>query len=88
MDVDCPQMKRCIEIAQICVDGDQHNRPTIGEIIRMLNEAETMIHKVPAVISESTNDPGSSVYQVGSIIIEAKYVIVLFSCNIGDLSSA
>lgn len=35
---DSPQVKRCIEIAQLCVNADEHKRPTIDEIIAMLNE--------------------------------------------------
>nr|CAB3489481.1 unnamed protein product [Digitaria exilis] len=38
--IDSPQMERCIEIAQLCMDADEHKRPTIDEIIGMLNEAQ------------------------------------------------
>ncbi|XP_034568828.1 uncharacterized protein [Setaria viridis] len=41
-DKDCPQMKRCIKIAQLCVDPDQQRRPTIDNIIDMLNVKESM----------------------------------------------
>ncbi|CAM0908622.1 unnamed protein product [Alopecurus aequalis] len=34
---DCPQMKSCIDIARACVEIDQSNRPTIGEITDILN---------------------------------------------------
>uniref|UniRef100_A0A0A8Y1I8 Protein kinase domain-containing protein n=1 Tax=Arundo donax TaxID=35708 RepID=A0A0A8Y1I8_ARUDO len=64
MNVDCPQMKRCIELAQICVDSDPHKRPSMDDIIRTLNETETMIQKDLPIIREPRNDPESSVYQV------------------------
>ncbi|XP_062182833.1 uncharacterized protein LOC133886939 isoform X2 [Phragmites australis] len=63
IDVDCPQMKRCIELAQICVDSDPHNRPTMTEIIHKQNETETMFQKDPPIIREPRNDPESSLYQ-------------------------
>ena len=64
IDVDCSQKKICIELAQICIDSNPHNRPTIDEIIQKLNETETMILKDPTVIREPRNDPESSLYQV------------------------
>ncbi|CAO2147725.1 unnamed protein product [Urochloa humidicola] len=42
-DIYCSQVKRCIRIAQLCVDDDQHRRPTIDCIIDMLNKKETVI---------------------------------------------
>ncbi|XP_066339736.1 receptor like protein kinase S.2-like isoform X4 [Miscanthus floridulus] len=39
----CQQVKKCIEIASQCVEGDRHKRPNIGAIVRMLDETETMI---------------------------------------------
>ncbi|XP_024318739.1 clathrin heavy chain 1-like isoform X3 [Brachypodium distachyon] len=45
---DCPQVKRCIEIAQACVDDDQHKRPAISEIIHKLDELETTVDS-PAI---------------------------------------
>ncbi|VAH40100.1 unnamed protein product [Triticum turgidum subsp. durum] len=50
------QVKRCIEIALNCVDADRHKRPSIGEIINVLNEMETAI-QVPGA---SMNHTGSS----------------------------
>ncbi|XP_039776368.1 receptor-like kinase LIP1 isoform X3 [Panicum virgatum] len=35
--IENPQEKRCIKIAQLCVDADEHKRPTVDEIIGMLN---------------------------------------------------
>ncbi|MBC2899794.1 hypothetical protein CFC21_112614, partial [Triticum aestivum] len=36
------QVKRCIEIALSCLEADRSNRPSIGDIIRKLNETEAM----------------------------------------------
>jgi len=57
-------MKRCIEIAQRCVDTDPHKRPTAGEIIHYLKETEILIEKDSPTIDEPRNDPGSSLHQV------------------------
>ena len=67
IDAPCPQMKRCIEIAQRCVDTDPHKRPTAGEIIHYLKETEILIEKDSPTIDEPRNDPGSSLHQVGTI---------------------
>jgi len=64
IDAPCPQMKRCIEIAQRCVDTDPHKRPTAGEIIHYLKETEILIEKDSPTIDEPRNDPGSSLHQV------------------------
>ncbi|CAM0145557.1 unnamed protein product [Urochloa decumbens] len=40
-DTDNPQVKRCIQIAQVCVDDDPCKRPTIDCIINMLSENKT-----------------------------------------------
>lgn len=37
----CQQVKRCIEIALNSVEADRDKRPSIGEIIDMLNKTET-----------------------------------------------
>ncbi|KAG2576981.1 uncharacterized protein LOC120680081 [Panicum virgatum] len=58
IDVDCPQMKKCIEIAQMCVNCDQHSRPTIDQIICELNETET------------AKEQGSSIYQINKEVQE------------------
>ncbi|KAK3136592.1 hypothetical protein QOZ80_5BG0439080 [Eleusine coracana subsp. coracana] len=39
----CEQVKRCIEIAQYCVENDRHKRPNIVDIISKLNETENSI---------------------------------------------
>ncbi|XP_048554034.1 uncharacterized protein LOC125535013 isoform X3 [Triticum urartu] len=44
------QVKKCLEIAVRCVEYDRHKRPTIGEIVRMLNETETSL--IPQIDSE------------------------------------
>lgn len=56
------QVKRCIEIALNCVDADRHKRPSIGEIINVLNEMETAI-QVPGA---SMNHTGSSMNKINS----------------------
>ncbi|KAL6595552.1 hypothetical protein ACP70R_047892 [Stipagrostis hirtigluma subsp. patula] len=58
LDIDCPQMKRCIEIAQLCVDADQHKRPTIDDIINMLNDGKDTVR----------NNPRSSLEQESSSV--------------------
>ncbi|CAM0885780.1 unnamed protein product [Alopecurus aequalis] len=45
LDVDGPEAKVCIKIAQTCLHADQHKRPTIGKIIHELNELENVIRK-------------------------------------------
>lgn len=46
ISIDCSKVQRCIEVAQLCVDDDQNNRPSIDCIIDMLNEKETMFQTV------------------------------------------
>ncbi|CAN6227185.1 unnamed protein product [Urochloa humidicola] len=41
-DIECPRMEICVKIAQLCMDPDQHRRPTIDSIIDMLNVKETV----------------------------------------------
>ncbi|XP_025821548.1 putative cysteine-rich receptor-like protein kinase 12 isoform X5 [Panicum hallii] len=77
IDASCPQMKRCIEIAQRCVDTDPHMRPTAGEIILYLKEKEIMIQKDPPTIDEPRNDPRSSLHQSGYFICGTSYPEVL-----------
>lgn len=48
LNADCPQVRRCIEIAQACVDDDQHKRFAIDEIIHKLDELETIVDS-PAI---------------------------------------
>lgn len=50
------QVKRCIEIALSCLEADRRKRPSIGDIIRKLNETETMLQ----TSSGFTNDQGLS----------------------------
>lgn len=35
------QVKRCMEIALRCVEADRYKRPSIGDIVKQLNEIET-----------------------------------------------
>ncbi|XP_048548950.1 uncharacterized protein LOC125528538, partial [Triticum urartu] len=55
------QVKRCIEVALSCVDPDRHKRPSIGEIINVLNETETAIQV-----------PGASMNHTGSTLNKGK----------------
>uniref|UniRef100_A0ACD5VMX8 Uncharacterized protein n=1 Tax=Avena sativa TaxID=4498 RepID=A0ACD5VMX8_AVESA len=42
LDMESPQVKSCIEIAQTCVALDQHERPSIVEIMQKLNDIERL----------------------------------------------
>ncbi|OQU83226.1 hypothetical protein SORBI_3005G093101 [Sorghum bicolor] len=44
LEVDCKQVRRCIQIARRCMDHDRHKRPTIKDIVRQLNQ-----HKRPPI---------------------------------------
>lgn len=60
-------MKRCIEIAQICINRDPRNRPTTDEIIHSLKEIETIYHASQTYkpkINEPRDDPRSVLHQV------------------------
>lgn len=46
LDVGRPRVTSCIEIARNCIEADQDQRPTIGEIIRELDEMESMIQEL------------------------------------------
>jgi len=66
-DVDCPQVKTCIKIAQLCMDDDPSKRPTIDQIIDVLNGKETVsTEMVSPVLGHSRNNSGSSLEQMGS----------------------
>jgi hypothetical protein len=62
--LDNQQVKRIIEMAQLCVSADQHIRPTIDEFIDMVNEKETMTTVVSPVCGHSRSNSGSSLKQV------------------------
>ncbi|RLM58328.1 serine/threonine-protein kinase 3 [Panicum miliaceum] len=51
-------------MAQLCVSADQHIRPTIDELIDMLNEKETMTTVVSPVCGHSRSNSGSSLEQM------------------------
>ncbi|PUZ46710.1 hypothetical protein GQ55_7G104100 [Panicum hallii var. hallii] len=67
LDLDCPQVKTCIKIALLCVDNDQRKRPTIRNIIEMLNGKETMIEMVSTVNGNSRNNSGPSIKKAKSV---------------------
>ncbi|KAK3122970.1 hypothetical protein QOZ80_8AG0621280 [Eleusine coracana subsp. coracana] len=64
LDVDNPMIKNCVQIAQMCVDKNPDNRPTIDQIIYNMNETETLIENDPPIIVELRNDPNSPFYQL------------------------
>jgi hypothetical protein len=74
-------VKTCIKIALLCVDNDQRKRPTIRNIIEMLNGKETMIEMVSTVNGNSRNNSGSSIKKVLSpskkLIVFTRLCIVL-----------
>lgn len=81
LDLDCPQVKTCIKIALLCVDNDQRKRPTIRNIIEMLNGKETMIEMASTVNGNSRNNSGPSIKKVLSpskkLIVFTRLGIVL-----------
>jgi hypothetical protein len=66
LELYCDQVKTCITIALNCVDEDRHKRPNIGDIVRELNEIETML----PLVNMSMNEPVSSVDQVRSLLTQ------------------
>ncbi|XP_024319298.1 uncharacterized protein LOC100831776 isoform X4 [Brachypodium distachyon] len=42
----CQQVKKCLKLALSCVEHERLKRPSIGEIVNMLNETETFIHEL------------------------------------------
>jgi serine/threonine protein kinase len=61
--VECKRKKESLEIAEKSANPDPSKRPSRDEIIHMLNETETTIRKVLAVVNEPINQPRSSLYQ-------------------------
>ena len=41
-EIYCQQIKRCIQIGLICVNPEWHERPTMKEIVDMLQALESM----------------------------------------------
>nr|CAB3490189.1 unnamed protein product [Digitaria exilis] len=64
LEQDCPQMKRCAQIALSCIKWDPKDRPTIREILDQLDDTETKFRKVDTAVYEPSKDPESSLYQV------------------------
>ncbi|RLM69373.1 hypothetical protein C2845_PM17G02250 [Panicum miliaceum] len=69
---DFPQLRKCLQIAQLCVDEDQHKRPTIDYVVDILSGKETMIEKVSSTFSQEGNNSGSSAEQ------GAEYNLILY----------
>jgi len=40
----CGQVRTCIQMALRCVDPDRHNRPSIGEVVAVLEATEPWVH--------------------------------------------
>lgn len=51
LNVECQQMKICIQIAKNCTDPDPSKRPTISEIKYQLKEAKPKIQKKPCIFT-------------------------------------
>ena len=66
--LDNQQVKRIIEMAQLCISADQHIRPTIDEFINKLNEKETVTTVVSPLCGHSRSNSGSSLEQVWAFI--------------------
>ena len=45
LDAYCNQVKTCTEIAVKCVESNSHKRPSIEDVISMLNQTEETIDK-------------------------------------------
>ncbi|KAL6640389.1 hypothetical protein ACP70R_021512 [Stipagrostis hirtigluma subsp. patula] len=71
LDIDCPQMKRCIEIAQLCVDADQHKRPTIDDIIDMLNNGKDTVRNNSRSSLEKESSYVSKVDEMLSMVVSS-----------------
>ncbi|VAI63733.1 uncharacterized protein LOC119326310 [Triticum dicoccoides] len=65
LDMDCPRMRRCIEIARKCTDPDKRERPTAREVIRDLDELESMV-------------PWSSMNQVTPTVVPGNEVLDVY----------
>lgn len=57
-DEHCQHMKKCFELAQSCIDTDQHKRPAITEVLCKLYEIESQIEKVISVGETSIDQVG------------------------------
>lgn len=68
------QVKRCIEIALSCLEADRSNRPSIGDIIRKLNETEAM-HQID---SGFTYDRGLSFSSINQVCLVMEQYLLLF----------
>lgn len=42
LEMDCEQIKRCIQIGLICVNPERIKRPTINKVVDMLHGLESM----------------------------------------------
>jgi hypothetical protein len=42
LEIDCKQIRRCIQIGLICVNPERTKRPAVNKIINMLHGLESM----------------------------------------------
>jgi hypothetical protein len=42
VEIDCQQIKKCIQIGLICVNPERTKRPTAAKVIKMLQGLESM----------------------------------------------
>jgi interleukin-1 receptor-associated kinase 1/coatomer subunit beta' len=64
-----------MEIALSCVDVNRYKRPSIREIVKKLNETETVIHKASQLPAMLCYDQGSSMDQVRSAYISLLFFV-------------
>lgn len=67
-DIYYPIVKRCVTIAQLCVNNEPHKRPTIDYIIDMLATKETVIEMDPPDFGILSDSSRSTLGQVCEII--------------------
>lgn len=64
VEADAKQVNKCIEIALSCVEADRRKRPSIGDIVKALNETETLILHKTSEFPHRRSDLGLSTDQV------------------------
>jgi hypothetical protein len=55
LEVDCQQIKRCLQIGLICVNPEWTERPTITKIIKMLEGLESSDCSISSEATSSTD---------------------------------
>lgn len=73
------QVKRCVEVALNCVEVDRHRRPSVGDIVKNLNETETMIRRSSQISHWlGHDDRGSSIDRVSSVLLIVSSLLFFF----------